>query len=82
MAGQGILRQIAMSAYMAEQIYNFDETNIDFDPVAWSTLSKIGERLVSLWVNCHSGKCMIMLGCTASGVKFPVFIMWKGVQDG
>jgi len=25
---------------------------------------------------------MIMLGCTASGVKFPVFIMWKGVQDG
>ncbi len=23
-----------------------------------------------------------MLGCTASGAKFPAFIIWKGVRDG
>ena len=23
-----------------------------------------------------------MLGCMASGVKFPAFIIWKGVRDG
>jgi hypothetical protein len=27
-----INRQIVASAYMAEQICNFDETNVDFDP--------------------------------------------------
>jgi hypothetical protein len=77
-----INRQILASAYMAEQIYNFDETNIDFDPAPCSTFSKIGERTVSLQVNGHSGRCTIMLGCTASGVKFPAFIIWKGVWDG
>jgi hypothetical protein len=77
-----INRQIVTSAYMAEKICNFDETNIDFDPAPRSTLGKIGERTVSLRVNGHSGRCTIMLGCTASGVKFPAFIIWKGVRDG
>jgi len=66
---------------MAELICNFDATNIDLDPAPQSMLSKIGKRLVSLWVNGYSGICMVMLGCTASGVKFPVSIIWKGVQD-
>jgi hypothetical protein len=77
-----INRQIVTSAYMAKQICNFDETNIDFDPAPRSSLSKIGERTVSLQVNGHSGRCTIMLGSTASGVKFPAFIIWKGVWDG
>ncbi|MFN9656651.1 MAG: transposase [Dolichospermum sp.] len=77
-----INRQIVASAYMAEHICNFDETNVDFDPAPRSTLCKIGERTVSLRVNGHSGRCTIMLGCTASGVKFPAFIIWKGVRDG
>jgi len=77
-----INRQIVASAYMAEHICNFDETNVDFDPAPRSTLCKIGEKTVSLRVNGHSGRCTVMLGCTASGVKFPAFIIWKGVRDG
>jgi hypothetical protein len=37
-----IKQQIDASAYMTEQICNFDETNIDFDQIPGSTLSKIG----------------------------------------
>ncbi len=77
-----INRQIVASAYMAEQICSFDETNVDFDPAPRSTLCKIGESAVSLRVNGHSGRCTVVLGCTASGVKFPAFIIWKGVRDG
>jgi hypothetical protein len=42
--------QIVASAYMAGQICNFDEANVDFNPAPHSMLSKIGERTVSLWV--------------------------------
>jgi len=77
-----INQQFVTSAYMAEQICNFDETNIDFDPAPCNMLSKISEWTVSLWVNGHSGRCTIMSGGTASGVKFPAFIIWKGVRDG
>jgi hypothetical protein len=55
-----INQQIVTSAYTAEQICNFDETKVDFDPVPHSTLSKIGERTVSLWVNRHSGRFTVM----------------------
>jgi hypothetical protein len=63
---------------MAEQICNFDETNVDFDPATCSTLCKIGKRTVSLWVNGHSGRCTIMLGFTASGVKVPCIHHMEG----
>jgi hypothetical protein len=61
-----INQQFVTSAYMAEQICNFDETNIDFDPAPCNMLSKISEWTVSLWVNGHSGRCTIMSGGTAS----------------
>jgi hypothetical protein len=77
-----INQQIVASAYMAKQICNFDETNIDCEPAPHSMLSKISERTVSLQVNGHSGRCTIMLGCMASRVKLPAFIIWKAVQDG
>jgi len=60
--------QIVASAYMAGQICNFDEANVDFNPAPHSMLSKIGERTVSLWVFFE--------------VKLPAFIIWKGFQDG
>lgn len=35
-----------------------------------------------LWVNGDSGRCTVILGCTASEHKFPAFIIQKVVQDG
>jgi hypothetical protein len=76
-----INQQIVTSAYMVRQICNFDEIKIDFDPALHSTLNKIGQKSVSLWVNAHSGRWTVMLDCTMSGAKLPAFIIWKGVWD-
>jgi hypothetical protein len=70
-----IKRQIVASAYMGAQICNFDETNVDFDPACSQSLCKVGEKTVSLWISRHSGRCTVMLGCTASGFKFPPFVI-------
>jgi hypothetical protein len=40
-----INQQIVTSAYMAERICNFDETNVDFDPAPCSMLGKIVKGL-------------------------------------
>jgi len=77
-----INRQIVASNYGADCILNFDETNIDFDPSPRSTLSKVGERSISIRISGHSGRCTVMLGCTVSGFKFPAFVIWKGVPNG
>jgi transposase-like protein len=77
-----INRQIVASQYLSDCIMNFDETNVDFDPAPWSTLCKIGEKSVSLKISGHSGRATVMLGCTASGHKFPAYIIWKGVWNG
>jgi len=60
-----INRQIVASNYGADCILNFDETNIDFDPSPRSTLSKVGERSISIRISGHSGRCT--LGTTRLG---------------
>ena len=75
-------RQIVAGKYEDACIINVDETNVDFDPSPSRTLCKIGERTVSSRISGHSGRCTVMLGCTASGVKFPAFVIWKGVPGG
>jgi hypothetical protein len=77
-----INRQIVTSQYRSDCIMNFDETNVDFDPSPRSTLCKVGEKTVSLRISGHSGRATVMLGCTASGHKFPAYIIWKGVRNG
>jgi hypothetical protein len=74
--------QIVALNYAADCILNFDETNIDFIPYPRSTLSKVGERSISIHISGHSGRCMVMLGCTVSGFKFLAFVIWKGVPNG
>jgi hypothetical protein len=69
--------QIVASGYTATQICNFDETNIDFDPTLRTTLNKVGERSISIRGNGHSGRCTVMLGCTAAGYKFPPSLFGK-----
>jgi hypothetical protein len=58
---------------------NVDETNVDFAPLPSRNLSKIGDRTVSAHISGNSGRCTVRLGCTACGVKFPAFIIWKGI---
>jgi hypothetical protein len=41
----------------------------------------VGERSISIHFSGHSGRCIVMLGCSASGCKFPVFVIWKGVPN-
>jgi hypothetical protein len=73
---------IAASAYNEHCIVNFDETNVDFDPSHRNTLCKVREKSTSLRINGHSGRCTVMLGCSAGGHKSPPFIIWKGVRGG
>jgi len=77
-----INRLIVASAYTEHSVVNFDETNVDFNPSHRNTLCKIGEKSISLRINGHSGRCTVMLGCSAGGHKFPPFIIWKGVRGG
>ena len=75
-------RQIVAGKYEDACIINVDATNVDFDPLPSRTLCKIGERTVSSCISGYSGRCTVMLGCTASGVKLPAFVIWKGVPGG
>jgi hypothetical protein len=73
---------IVASAFIDHSIDNFDEMNVDFDPSPRNTLCKVREKSVTLCINGHSGHCIVMLGCSAGGHKFPPFIVWKRVWGG
>jgi hypothetical protein len=75
-------RHIVVDKYEDACNINVDETNVEFDPLPSRALCKIGDRKVSSRISGSFGGCTVMLGCTASGVKLPAFIKWKGVPGG
>ncbi len=75
-------KQIVAGKYDDACLIIVDETIIDFDPSPSRTLCKIGDRTVSARISGNSGRCTAMLGCTASGVKLPAFVIWKGIPGG
>jgi hypothetical protein len=75
-------RHIVVDKYEDACIINIDEMNVEFDPLPSRTLCKIGDQKVSACISGNFRGCTVMLGCTASGVKLPAFIKWKGVPGG
>jgi hypothetical protein len=74
--------QIVTGRYSSDGIINMDETNVDFDPSPRATLCQIGERSMNARISGHSGRCIVVLTCTMSGIKLPALVIWKGVPDG
>jgi hypothetical protein len=71
-------RQIQCNKYIADCIVNFDQTNIDFDIAASTTLENRGRRSISIKNTGSSKRCTVLLAVTLSGVKLPPFIIFEG----
>jgi hypothetical protein len=61
---------------------NFSETNIDFGSSPRAALECLGDKTVRLHINGQSGSAAVMHGCSATGFKFPAFIIWQGAPNG
>ena len=66
----------------AENIANFDETNVSFDSASKRTLSWRGENTINMATATTSDRCTVMIGCSATGYKFPAFVIFKGKPGG
>ena len=58
-------------------VVNIDETNIDFDMPATTTLERRGVRSVSVSGTGSSQRATLLLGVAMDGAKLPPFIVWK-----
>lgn len=58
-----------------------DETNVYYDQKSSYTYSFEGERSIHIATSGSSNRCTVLLAVTASGIKLPPFIIFKGVRD-
>jgi hypothetical protein len=77
-----INRQILTGQYLGCLIIYANETNVDFDPMPRNALDQIGTRSVRLRCNGSSGHCTVILEVKSTGVKMPLFIIFKGSPTG
>jgi hypothetical protein len=59
-------------------VYNADETNVNFSIGSRYTLNVTGARTISARTPSTSNRCTVMLGCSLSGSKLPPFVIYKG----
>lgn len=74
--------QIITGGFLADDIVNIDETNIQFDMTGSVTLANQGTRTISVRSSGASSRCTVLLGVTLSGRKLPPFIIFKGKSNG
>ena len=74
-----VRREIQISRYSPAVVVNMDETNVDFDIMAKSTLDVRGRRSVNVKSMGTSERCTVILAVTASGEKLKPFCIFKGV---
>jgi hypothetical protein len=72
---------ISMLRFPASAVVNIDETNIDFDMPASTTLERRGVRSVSVRIG-STQRATVLLGVVMDGSKLPPFIVFKGQRSG
>jgi hypothetical protein len=65
-----------------ENVFNIDETNVDFSIDARTTLNVQGAQTVNVRAAKSSGRCTALLGCSLTGEKLPPFVIFKGKRGG
>jgi hypothetical protein len=73
-----IKEKMSMIGITADCLVNFDETNVYFSFESVITLNRKGERTVSARKADSTNRCTVMIGVSASGVKLPPYIIYKG----
>ena len=74
-----VCREILINRYSPAVVVSMDETNVDFDIMAKSTLSVRGARSINVRSMGSSERCTVILAVTASGEKLKPFLIFKGV---
>ena len=77
---QGHNRNVVLNQYQDYQIYNCDETNVDFDMPESYTLEMKGEHQVTIRNTDCAKRCSVMLVCSRL-VKLPIFIIFDGSES-
>jgi hypothetical protein len=66
--------------YRACDIFNIDETSIDFDLASGAKLAGRGEWTIGCSTTGSSSTYTVMLGVTMDGEKYPPFVILKGAN--
>ena len=74
--------QIAAFEFLAGNIVNIDETNINFDMSGSRTLATRGERTIGLRTTGYLNRSTVLLGVTMSGEKLPPIVVFTGTRYG
>ena len=77
-----VREQVRDFNFSPETIVNIDETNVDFDCVAHSTVNRRGERTVSIRCSGSSQRVTVLLAVTKAGTKLSPFLVFKGSKTG
>jgi hypothetical protein len=76
---QSYLREkMLVAGIPLENVANFDQTNVMFSHDSKRTLAHKGSKTVSALKGESTQRCTVMLGATATGKKFPPYIVFKG----
>jgi transposase-like protein len=75
-----IRNKIKMLDIDESQVYNFDETDVQFTPHLNSTYCYKGSRTVTQKEPKCSSRCTAMIGCSMDGRKAPPFIIFLGAD--
>lgn len=73
---------IAMMEIPPAAIVNIDETNVNYDMPATSTLSQRGQRTISVRGTGSTHRCTALLGVSFTGEKLPPFLVFCGTRNG
>lgn len=74
-------QQITMMDYHPLSIVNIDETNVNYDMPARTTLSPRGSRTVSVTGTGSPNRITVLLGAALNGKKLPPFVIFKGTRN-
>jgi hypothetical protein len=73
-----IRQKMVIAGIPLSNVANFDQTNVMFCTESKQTLAHKGSKTVSALKGDSTQRCTVMIGATATGYKFPPYIIFKG----
>jgi hypothetical protein len=73
-------RKIKIGNHNACDVFNIDETNIDFDLASRTTLAGRDEGTIGCATTGSSARCTVLLGVTIDGEIRPPFVIYNGAN--